>query len=397
MVENRKAKTFSPLFSYFLSIKPFLVLYAAGFLVFVGWFHLTLTYGDLADIATSTLSLIIFSFLAPSVYVLVKKISKEFETLFNKSPSKGFVWRKRAGFPQIEEFANLFSKDAEFKRYKRNVLKMLNTKREKYFVIGIAFCILLPLLIFQDIQTTPIKQAFNGSLFPFNAIIYSSWIVYWTIIYTLLLSVVWMVITVTRALLNLEKEKPHLHVTQSILELHESFQHKETEAMRRAKIELLDLSFRRFKAGITPIVNFVFSLSLKIAFVGGFCSVPALAYFLITSRVVPVWYGLAAFSCLLSIAIFVVGQYGAWKLWSASKNNAEKLLNHICSDITKNLAESPRERSKDVDSIRKLLTDLSQMTSTTYTSSSIFKIVTTNFFAFGPVIIQQILQRFVLK
>lgn len=392
--EKRKSL---PLFSYFLNIRPFLVLYIIGFLVFIFWFQLNYLFGDSASITTSILSLSIFTFLSPMVYILVKRVFREFETLFEKTSSKISSWRNRIGLSESKEFAYLFAEETEFKRYKRDVLKMLNDRREKYVTVGTAFCLLLPLLILQDVQQEPVRSAFSGSMFPLSAIAYSFWIVYWATIYSLLLSVVWMIITATRALLNLEKEKPHLHITQSLSELHEFCEREEKEEPIDAKLDLLDLSFRRFKAGLSPIVNFVLSLSLKIAFVGGFCSFPALVYFLFTRRVVVIWYSLCAFSCLLSVIVFVVGQYGVSRLWSVSKKDATRLLNHVCHEITDSRKGSIQENMKAASSIRKLSADLSQLTAVTYTSSSIFKVVSMNFLAFGPIIIEQILIHMVFK
>lgn len=395
MGENRG---YSPLFSYFLKTKSFLILYTIGFLLFIFWLQLNYLVGDNANIATVELQFFIFAFLSPMVYVLVKRIFREFEALFEKTVSKATAWRGRIGLSENYEFAYLFAKETELRHYRRDISKMLNDPREKYVALGTAFCLILPLIILQDIQQGPVQLVFSGSMFPSSVIAYSFWAVYWATVISLLLSVVWMIITATRALLYLEREKPHLHITQALLDLQEFCkEHKEKRELLVAKIDLLDLSFRRFKAGLLPIVNFILSLSLKIAFVAVFCSLPALVYFLFTQRVVVIWYSLCAFSILLSIIVFVVGQYGVHRLWSVSRKDAIRLLNHVCHEITDSHKGSIQEKTKAANSIRKLSTDLSRLSAITYTSSSIFKVASVNFLAFGPIIIEQILIRMVFK
>jgi hypothetical protein len=389
---------YSPLFSHFLKTKNFLILYIIGFLLFIFWLRLNFLVGDKASIATAELQLSIFAFLSPMVFVLVKRIFREFEALFEKTTSKAAAWRGRIGLFESHEFAYLFAEESEFTRYRHGISKMLNNPREKQTALGMAFCLILPLIIVQDIQQGPVRSLFSGLLSPSSTILYFFWAVYWATVISLLLSVVWMIITATRALLYLEREKPHLHITQALLDL-EKFceERKEKGESLDAKIDLLDLSFRRFKAGLLPIVNFVLSLSLKIAFVAVFCSLPALVYFLFTQRVVVIWYSLCAFSILLSIIVFVVGQYGVHRLWSISRKDATGLLNHVCHEITNSRKGSNREKSKATNSIRKLSADLSGLTPITYTSSSIFKVASLNFLAFGPIIIEQILVHTIFK
>ncbi len=394
MYGNRKA---SPLFSYFLNAKAFLILYALGFSVFLGWIYVVLSFGDSADILTSVLMLSIYTFLGPSVYIFLKGIFKEFETLFKKPSPKATKWSRRTGFSVTEEFGGLFSNEKEFNHYRHGILRMLYDTRAKYLSIGIALCLLLPVNISQDLQQGPLKSALSGPMFLPSAIAYSFWILYWAAIYSLLLSVVWMIIAITRALLNLEKEKPHLHVTQSLSALHESCKNETNEALQSARLDLLDASFRRFRAGLSPITNFALSLSLKIAFVGGFFSVPALVYFLITQRVHATWYSLCVFSGLLSIAVFVVSQHAVSRLWAVSKKDANRFLDQVCREITEDNEEPTEGKVKTVTSVRKLSTDLNQLSAITYTSSSLFKVISVNFLAFGPLLIEQTLIRFVFK
>lgn len=110
------------------------------------------------------------------------------------------------------------------------------------------------------------------------------------------------------------------------------------------------------------------------------------------------WYGLCLFFCALSIAVFVLGQYGVWRLWTDSKKEAVSLLDQICAIKTQQCEQLQLKPSinskeiediqKDVDFLGKLADDLNGLAAITYTSSSIFKIATVNFLSFGPVLLE---------
>jgi hypothetical protein len=209
----------------------------------------------------------------------------------------------------------------------------------------------------------------------------------------------------------LKKEKPHLQVTESIRGLESiaslSEQNEQSKAKGqkdplKARINFLDLSFRTFNAGLAPIVNFIVSLSLKIAVIAILCSAPPLFLFFTTYTINPLWYGLCAFACSLSVSVFVIGQYGAWRLWCESKKEANKSLNSLCklgTDGCKELdnVEGSEKHPKikrirvDPNMVRKLQVDINSLSAMTYTSSALFKIIAANFLAFGPIIIEQIL------
>lgn len=399
----------APLFSHFLNIKGFLILFVAGCVAMIAWIHMSGSVENVAVAhalsASAEIGLGIFIFLAPTVYYLVKRIRKEFKTLFEKDLPSEASWSMRAGFSNAEQIGYLFPDNTEFSRYRHEVHKMLNDSREKYIVLGLAFCLILPLTVLQDIQRGLLSSVFSGPSFLWSAVEYFYYTVYWSVVFSLLLSVVWMIVTVTRALLNLEKERPNLHMTKSIEQVYGSLRSSKQTDLSRAKVGLLDLSFRRFKAGLSPIVSFVLVLSLEIAFVGVFCSVPALAYFLLTKDVrVFVWYGLCVSSCLLSVVVFVIGQYGVWRLWASSKKDILKLLDHICAEKTEKCSDlyslrtsSAQKEAKEVERyvgfVQRTSIDLNQLTTMTYTSSAIFKLVSVNFLSFAPLLVELILVR----
>lgn len=389
----------APLFSYFLKPTRFSILLFGGVLSFIGWIYFCWAIGDRTMVSTQVLSLFILVPLACYVYHLTKRILNGFNTIFYWNPTQG---KELVGAGRVRY---LFSQSETFERYRRSVFRMIYNKREKYFVIGLAFLVILPLVIMQEYQRGTLDYASLRSWSFWQIGSYSYFHIYWTVIYSILLSIVWMIITVARALLNLKKEEKHLHITQSIREFQESFLSSREKEIPNAKIALLDLSFRRFKAGLSPIVNFVFSSSLRIAFVGTMCSIPALMYFLITREMVIEWYAMCASTGLLSIGLFVVGQYGAWRVWAKSKEDAGLLLDNICAIKTQNyskqIASLPhseqvssvqaKDVEKDVSFLREVIVDLDELSATTYTSSSVFRLTAVNFLSFGPIILECLL------
>ena len=359
--------------------------------------------GDQGSIISTEVSLPIFVFLAPSVLYLVKRTFSQFKALFQNASTRDTAWHLGEDFPETQKIKYLFSNDEDFTRYRRDASRMLNDKREKYLAIGLAFGLILPLSIAQDMLRGSLALVFSSSWFSLSTIEYCYAGIYWCIVYSLLLSVVWMVVTITRSLLRLQNEKPHLHITQTLKELDKSFQSTEQKNLTGVKIGLIDLSFRRFKAGLAPIVDFAVSLSTKIAFVGMICSIPALVFFVVTKgRIMITWYGLCVFSCAISVAVFLSAQYGVWRLWSSSKKEASKLLDHVCAMKTQQCSKlgsegyfgdskERREIERDVGFVQRLNTDLNQLNSMTYTSSSAFKLISVNFLAFAPLILEVIL------
>lgn len=403
MLEEIKKKWESkPLFAHFLGIKAFLILYITGFLVYFGWLHLCITLSDTPGVIANQIGLTIYTFLGPAVYILTKRIYEEFEELFKQVPLANRKWKKIAGFPESEEFAFLFSKESDFNRYRQKVHKRVNNKKEKIVSIGLA-SIFLPLNLVQHYQGDIFNVIFHQSWFSLSVVEYYSFLIYWIIIYALLLSIVWMILTVTHALLMLNREKYRLHITNRIDELALSYEQLEKNGLSKSEIGLLDLSFKRFTAGLSTIVSFVLSLSLKIALVGGFSTIPAIIYFSLNGRIETVWYGACILACSLSILLFILGQYGAWRLWCDAKNNAVKLLNAICAKITMIMLDPqvPEELKKkievDAECMNQTIANINKTFAVTYTSSAVFKIVSANFLAFGPLIIEQIVIRFILK
>lgn len=385
----------TPLFSHFLTIKAFSMLMMGGLLACTYQVYLSWDIGDKPGMSTNVLSLIIFILFAPYVYYVTKRILGDFHRIFYQDSSQRNIVIKKWG-----KVRYLFSQREAFERYRQNVFSMLYANREKYVVIGLAFCVIFPMVLIQDYQRGIVSHILSGSMPLWNIIEYSYANIYFTIMYAILLSIVWVITTIVRALLSLEKEKTHLHITQCLMGLQESIKSTNLpSATMRAHTALLTLSLRRFKAGLSSIVNFISSSSLKIAFVSSTCSIPALIYFLATKRIVMAWYALCASAVLLSVAVFVIGQYGVWRLWVSSKEDASYLLDQVCTMKTQEVStqfsssEEIKEVQEDLAFLSEAITDLDEMTATTYTPSVMLKLATVNFLSFGPLVLEQIFLR----
>lgn len=391
-----------PLFAHFLSRKPFLVLYISGFILFCGWIHFCYTISDFANFFTNQISIVIYVFLGPVAYILVKKVYQEFQDLFKKDPAPTQKWKSIAGFPDRQELAYLFAEITDFDKYRSEVYQKVNNNKAKIVSI-ILPSVLFILTLFLDypleLHSIPADQPW----FSIAILEYFSFMIYWVIIYALLLNIVWMIFTITTALLMVNRQKNLLQISQSINELAESYKDLEKNGLTKTEIALLDFSFKRFTAGLSVIAKFVLSLSLKIAVVGGFSTIPAFIYFILTEKIIVVWYGLCLFSCSLSVLVFVLGQYGAWRVWCDAKINSVKLLTAICSKITviehdpKILDHVKNKIQVDADCMNRTISSINQTATVTYTSSAIFKVVSANFLAFGPILIEQILIRMLLN
>lgn len=397
--QNKEEK--KPLFAHFLEIKPFLILYVTGFLVFLCWLHLSTTILEPADTVVAQIALVIYSFLGPIVYVLTKRIYKEFEEFFKQVPAKNLNWKRIAGLPESEEIGFLFDKHSDFESFRDKVHNRLTSNKATLVSIGLVL-VILPLSLLQDFQRELYVVIFNQPSISLAVVEYSFFMVYWAIVEVLLLNIVWMIFTVTHALLTLNREKNLFHISKRIDDLGVIYNELEMKGVKKSDIDVFDFSFKRFTTGLSRIASFVLSLSLKIAFVGGFCSIPAVIYFILTERMLVVWYGLEIVACSLSVIVFILGQYGAWRLWCDAKTNSIKLLNAICSKITMTVLdpqvseEVKKKIEVDAEIMNQTLENIKKTFAVTYTSSAVFKVASANFLAFGPFVIELLVFRLIL-
>jgi hypothetical protein len=386
-----------PLFAYVLNIRVFLIIYFIGFLVLFGWVHMAIQINDQPTIVSAQLSTVIYAFLAPSVFILAKKIFDEFNLLFRESnkPIDNF----EMSISEREELANLFSDSSDFDRYRSRIYRMVNNSKEKIIAIALG-SLFLPLNLLQDSQKDFYSPIFTNFPFSIQAVEYLAYYVFWVATYALLFSIILLIFSVTYALLGLKKEKHNFKINNTLKDVISKFKEMKKNGLFKSNIEQLNASFKTFSSSLSTISSFVLSLSLKIAFVGAFSTVPALIYFVTTGRISVVWYGACIMGCSLSIVVFILGQYGAWTIWSETEIRTSKLLTAICAKYQEICPDKKTIKGKsiaDIDCIIKTGEDIEKATPVTYTSSAIFKVAAANFLAFGPIIIEQVVTRLVLK
>jgi hypothetical protein len=396
MTANNKKKQLEakPLFVYVLNFKVFLAIYFVGFLAMLGWVHVAIQINDSPTILTAQIGTVIYSFLAPTVFILAKRIFKEFNQFFKvQNPPIDLIENP---ITESEELANLFLDSNSFDTFRSNIILTVNNSKHKIISI-ILGAVFFPLNLLQDFQKMYYAPIFSNFPFSLQAIEYLSYNIFWTAIYILLFSIILLIFSVTYTLLRLKKEKKNLQITTNVTNLVEKS--RKNQAILKKDIEQLNASFQTFSSSLSIISCFIVSLSLKIAFVGAFSTIPAIIYFGTTGRISVVWYGACIMACSLSIAVFILGQYGAWSVWSETKKKAIKLLVAICAKY-KEICPMETIEGKavaDIDCINKTKEDIEKATPVTYTSSAVFKVASANLLAFGPIILEQIVTRLILK
>jgi hypothetical protein len=399
MLNDSKSRFTSPLFTNFLNIRAFLILYLLGIIALIANAFYS---NDPDNVQFITLTqIVIFLVIAPAIYLATNKIFNEFKNLFELETSKIKEWRVQAGFPQ-SEVSYLFSKRSDFERFKDHIIQMLKNRKEKYFSIGLTYGLGIPIILLSNYQRGFLQITLNNPL-SIASIQEYYWIIYWCLIYSLFISICWTIITILRALHKLNQEKPNLHITQTINELREACT-QESPKKQKDKVESLDVSFRRFKAGLAPLANFALSFSLLFAIIGSVITVWAVFYFLITKNIDLVWYGTSFAWFAIGITFFILGQFDAWKLWSGAKKDSIELLNLLCLkktetsfDIDSKNKKKITEKYLDAEYIAKFSENIAQISSVTYTSSSIYKVAAVYALAFGPIIIDEAIKFAFLK
>lgn len=373
----------SPFFTLVLKIRSFLIFYLFGLLVCCSSIYFYWIIGNQGLFISYIFATIIFGIICPAAYFFAKSILAEFKRLFESSS-------------KYEEVAFLFIKNRDFSKYKTTVSQTLHSRYEKVFAIGVGFLLWLPVNLVQDISSGYII-ALNKAIGPLAYIGYSFYLIYWSFALAVIFSVAWMVLTVTKGLLDLKKEKERLLITKSIRDLSVLIKSKEIKKLPKDKCGLLEPCFTTFKSGLGSVVNLVVSMAVKIAVVSLSYSIPSVIYFATTNQIFPTWYAASTFGISLSIAVFVVGQYGAWRLWSSSKKEAVMILTHACRIRTKLKPSGPRYVRNDINYMNGLITEINRLPNVTYTSSAVFKIAAANFLAFGPVLLKEILTATIFK
>jgi hypothetical protein len=395
----------SPIFSHFLTPRMFALLYGLAVLALISGPVGHYFGGSFHSLTSDLVGLAIGIFLAPTTYYFAVTVYSTYGKLFKPSSQKLLNLPNDAS--EDDEVSYLFSTNSDAEQYKMSVSKEIVGRNEIFFVAG-GSIICFILSHSAEFFDGTLRSIFSHPLYSWAVVGYLIDVAVWTFEAAIILSFIWFVIAILRAVLRLNEVRQHLQVTESISKLKKSIRLPEQSKLEIARIGLLDLSFRRFKAGLSPITNFVVSISVKVAFFGVFVSVPPLIFFVTTQQVSAYWYGLAVSICVFSVAIFVIGHYGVWRIWSTAKKDAHKVIDSVCKGRTDTCSDilsaavnksdlEIKEMEKEVAAIRRISDDINSLDTSTYKASSVFKLLSVNFLAFAPILLERLIATFVLK
>lgn len=326
-----------------------------------------------------------FAFLAPIVFLAFRNIFKDFTALL-ENPSE----------TSNNTLAYLFD-EKDFANFKKEINNLLMNKWEKYFSTGVIFgvyfigLIIVPWLT-GDLQPLLSRMSAN----PMAAFQQIYWNIFWFIVYSVFLSIVWMLGIAVVALLKLNRQSRNLHITKYLSELRHVCV-KGNEGLIKRKAEYFEPSFIRFKAGLTPLTDFSFSLSLKIAFVAIAATLPQIIFLLLSGTFFSNFssYGVVAVVTWVGTGLifFAATQYLGWTIWSKAKNDAAKLLGYICvkkTEQTMNLmsGESINRKIGNEDKFVGLLNASINDITIRSNHSAIIQILIANLIALLPVILE---------
>jgi hypothetical protein len=379
-------------FAHFLKPINGALLIAGGLLACVIPIHSGLSQAD-PLISIGIVSLAIFLPLSLYVYFEAKNIHKRFEEIFSIDN---------------ESLGNLFVGKEEYESFIQISRNRIVSRHEYYFSFLVSFGIILPSGYILDLvrRTTTVDsyiQAFQRTPLLIN--VENAYVVlYWTFIESILLSVVWVILGITVALYNLGKEKPHLVVTRSNRQLMKKIQESKERGMSALRLDSADFSFGRLKCGLLPMADFVFILSLKIALVGFFVSIPAILNYVLSPLRYSalIWYGLCSFIALLSLMVFIIAELGTYRIWNSAKDETlvllEQLSDKVKFECIKSIfssdeveTDTTEHHERDANFIRSVIDDLRKLECTHFTLSSVAKLLGAVLLPFVPLIIYKLL------
>jgi len=379
-------------FAHFLKPINGILLIAGGILACILPIQLGLTQGDPLT-SIGVVALIIFIPLSIYVYFEARNIQNRFQEIFSD---------------ENENFAGLFVEKDKYSRFLRVSRRRIFAKNEYYFSFLGSFGISLPISYILDLIRGTKLEFYLQSLqrTPVLVTVANAYVVlYWVFVESILLSVVWVILGMTVALYDVGKERINLEITKSNKELRKIIHEAKEKGISRLHLESADLSFGRLKWGLLPLTDFVFMLSLKIAVVGLFTSVPAILYYMLSpgKNSAVVWYGTCSFIGVLSFIVFIIAQLGTYRIWNDSKDETLVLLEQLCDKVKFECIKSifssrdPRSREntenleKDTNFIRTTIDDLKKLECTHFTVSSVGKLLGAVILPFVPLIVYKLL------
>lgn len=376
-------------FSYFLTGNNFLLLFGGGFLSFIFSIHLTLGSGDPL---VGLLGLILFFPLSIYLYYEAKSVLRRFDETISTGNNA---------------LRNLFADESKSVAFIDRTREMVFSRKEYYLVIGAPIALLfLPSGPLWDLVRGKMDLSLLFGMSPLEIVERSYTSLYWTVVLSVLFSIVWLILGITSSLHALGKEKGNLAVSSAIGQLREAIRSSKNGDLRSQSLLSMDMSFGRLKDGVSPLANFVFILSTKIALVGFFSSIPAIANYLMTRDFAVVWYGLCISTGVLSFMVFTIGQMGISLIWNSSKDETlvifEQLSDRVKFDCMNSIFYSRKPPSKEdlerrthlereVSFMRTAIEDLRKLEACNFTLSAVAKLFAAAVLPFIPLFVYKLL------
>jgi len=376
-------------FSHFLSRNNFLLLFGGGILSFV--FGLHLAQGS-AQHLVGSLGLVLFFPLSIYIYYEAKNVDRRLNEVISK---------------ENDGLRNLFVDESKFVDFIERTRRMIFSRKEYFLVVSVPIALLFlpggPLWDWVRGEVG-ISSLSRMSVLEFFERTYSS--VYWTLVISVLLSVVWLILGITSSFYALGKEKDNLAVSRAIKEFKKTIQDAQLGDLGSRSLLSMDMSFGRLKEGVAPVANFVFILSTKVALVGLFSSIPAVANYLLTHDFSATWYGLCVFTAVLSFMVFTIGQLGVSLVWNSSKDETLVIFEQLCDkakfDCMKSIFCSGNPPSKkdlehrthlerEVSFMRTTIDDLKRLEACNFTLSAVAKLFAAAILPFIPLVIYRLI------
>jgi len=379
-------------FAHFLKPANCALLIAGGLLACILPIQSGLSQTD-PLISIGLVALIIFIPLSLYVYFEARNIHNRFQEIFSKDN---------------ESLGGLFVEKEKYESFIRISKNRIASSNEYYFSFLISFGIILPSGYVLDLVRGATFYSYLQALqrTPLLVTIENAYVgLYWTFVESILLSVVWVILGMTVALYNLGKERPNFEVTKSNCEIMKIIHESKERGISRLRLESADFSFGRLKCGLLPMADFVFMLSIKIALVGFFVSIPAILYYVLSPLRYSalVWYGLCSFTAVLSFMVFIIAELGTYRIWNSSKDETlvllEQLSDKVKFECIKSIFSSQDPSSRDpiehleknANFIRSVIDDLRKLECTHFTVSSVAKLLGAVVLPFVPLIIYKLL------
>ena len=365
-----------PWFAHFLAPKRFILLVIGGTLEIGSAFYVGLIRNDRTAIL-SLLSLMIFLVTAAYFYNEANNLLRKMNTILSKEDSP---------------LRSLFIEQTRFDNFVQSVRGIVFNAKEYFIVFGIPI-ILAQIGLYQLLtQSKNLIDSARSAYF----------LLYWGVIFTVCLSLVWAILGFSISLNRLGREKENLEISKSVREFKKLVHFYKDKSTKKIDLGSIDFSFGKLKEAISPLADFLYTLSLKIAVFGFLFSTPQILEYALTGSIYNLTYASScAFTGFLSVIVFAFAQLGMSKIWNSSKDEAllayEQLCEHIkqmgVGSIVSSRNPHAREKlEKDAAFIRNTIDDLKRLEATKFNTSSITKLSITIFLPLITVVFSRLIK-----